>query len=403
VSQVTYYWHNGRSLGHTFESSKFIGALLATDAQLHVSAVTGAFRGIHLVPEACDVFKLPGFRNFDTGQGYMLESRLALPYPDLIALRSALIAEYLRRVRPDILVVNHEPRGYEFELEDALTDPSLHGIRMLSLRGVLDDVEATRELYFAADNGAFLLQHYDYLQVHIDPEVFDLADFYGLCGPLVERIRYVGYPDDPYHLPRAQAREQLGLTGSGVVVVAAMGGGQGAGELWMTLLRALTKVPEPDTVLILPGPYLEPAAAAVLATAAGEDPRIRVLGMVEDLRPYLAASNLFVGAGGASTTSEVLACRANAILVARQLQEREQEIHSRLLAERGLVRALRMDQWRPERVAGAIREALAAPLPDGPPPRLGGCRASARFLLDLLGHADQHRTPPLATVRRGQS
>lgn len=384
MSQVTYYWHNGRSLGHTFESRKFITALMRAEPDVRVSAATGAFRGLHLLPDECDVLRLPGFRNFDTPDGYRVESRLRLSYAELLDLRRALLTEYLRRLRPDVLVVNHELRGYEGELVPALTEGRRDGTRVLALRGVLDAAAPTRDEYFTGANEAFLLDSYDLLQVHIDPAVFDLADYYGLSHEVAGRIRYVGYPDDPFVLDATEARTRLGVSGDGPLVVAAMGGGQGAGDIWTHLMKAIESVPEIGTVVAFPGPYLEPAAAELVSYAAERDPRVRILPMADDLRPYLAAADLFIGAAGASTTSEVLACRSNAILVARQLQEREQEIHSELLARRGLVRSLRLADWVEDRIATTIRDALAAPLPDAPPPLLGGTRAGAALVGGLL-------------------
>lgn len=387
MNQVTYYWHNGRSLGHTFESAKFIRALLNDAPGVHVSAVTGAFHGTSALPAECDLFKLPGFRNFDSPTGYRLESRLELPYKEVLELRRRLATEYLLTVRPDVLVVNHELRGYEAELHDALVGLGSDTRRVLSMRGVMMDYAETRREYFDGDNGRFLLDHYDLLQVHIDPDVFDLADYYRLPKEFGRIMQYVGYPDEPYEVSGAEARHSLGL-GEGRTVVAAMGGGQGAGPIWSTLLKALLRVPGADRILLFPGPYLEPSARSALAQLAVADPRVRILDPVDDLRPYLAAADLFVGAAGASTISEVLACRANALLVSRQLQEKEQEIHAQLLARHGHVRALRLEEWTEHRILTEAVSALDEPRPLVGPPALGGARRSSRIISSMLPSTD---------------
>ncbi|NUT91330.1 MAG: hypothetical protein HOY78_04810 [Saccharothrix sp.] len=395
MSQATFYWHNGRSLGHTYESAKLIRAVLDEAPELRVSAVTGAFRGIETLPPACDLFKVPGFRNFDGTPDYRPEALLDLPYGDLLGLRSRLISEYAQRVRPDVFVVNHELRGYEGELVETLSALPPSTLRVLTLRGVLFDVPNTKAEFFEGDSARFLLDHYDRIHVNIDPDVFDLADYYGVPSEIADLLHYAGYPDDPYRLSKDDARQRVGVTGDGKVMVVAMGGGQGAWHLWQEFFTALSTLRRVGQVLVVPGPYLEVEHQAALDALARADGRVRVLRRVADLKPLMCAADLFVGAAGASTISEVLATGVNALLVARQQVEKEQEIHSQLLAGRGLVRALRLTEWTSRRLREDLAEALENPIVGTLPPLLGGASRSARMLVGAF--REQHSTTHAGT------
>jgi predicted glycosyltransferase len=109
----------------------------------------------------------------------------------------------------------------------------------------------------------------------------------------------------------------------------------------------------------------------------------------------MCAADLFVGAAGASTISEVLATGVNALLVARQQVEKEQEIHSQLLAGRGLVRALRLTEWTSRRLREDLAEALENPIVGTLPPLLGGASRSARMLVGAF--REQHSTTHAGT------
>jgi predicted glycosyltransferase len=383
-ARLAFYWHNGKSLGHTYESVKLIKEMITQFPEFSLGAVTGAFNGIETLPSQVDLFKVPGFRNFDGPVGYRPESVLGLEHPDLLELRSTLIADYLGATQPDALVVNHEPNGYEGELERGLTAISPDALCVLTLRGVLFDTARTRDEYFTGDAAKFLLNTYDRIHVNIDPGIFDLTEEYRLPREITRLLHYVGYLDRPTALTRDTARAGLGLA-DGIVLTAAMGGGQGAWPLWHELLKAVSPLDELDAILIMPGPYLEETGQRALDALAGQDDRVRVCRGVADITPYLAAADVFVGAAGASTISEVLATSANAVLLARQQAEKEQEIHSQALARRRLVRALRLDEWSAERVRQDIRLALMDPRPAGPLPLRGGIERSAALLGAALG------------------
>ncbi|MEE4488984.1 glycosyltransferase family protein [Streptomyces sp. BE230] len=378
--QATFYWHNGRSLGHTYESAKLISAFLACTSRqdVKIAAITGAFHGLSTLPPDCDVMKVPGYRNYDDQQNYASAPVSNLSYDELIGLRGSLFREHVRAIPPDLLVVNHEIAGQHGELTKALSEIGPDTCAVLTWRGVLDGVERTHRKYLNPEALSFILGTYGEIHVNIDPDVFDLAHYYGFPADLADRLVYTGYSDLPGSVEPASCDRSE-------TAVAAMGGGQASWPFWKVLIRALMRSPEFDEIVVLPGPYLESAQAEQLLAACREDPRITVRYDVQDIRPLLVDARLFLGAAGASTISEVLAARINAILVPRQIHEREQEIHASRLDELGLVRMMPKENWDEESVRATISEALEDPRPLREPPRMDGARTSAARLASLIG------------------
>ncbi|MFI6849574.1 hypothetical protein OG535_04065 [Kitasatospora sp. NBC_00085] len=364
--RVALYWHNGRSLGHTSSTAKVAHYLLRSPEPYSIAGVTGAYRGLDLLPAEVDVVKIPSFANFDDPTGWNLRPRLAVPEDVLHRVRRDLITVFLDHYRPEVLLSDHIPRGAEDELVPAL-EAGYAEHAVLTLRGVLFDRAKTTREYFSPDQSPWILDHYCQFNVHTHREVFDLAEYYDVPKEVADRLHYTGYLAEPYPFSAAQSREALGIDPDARLVVAAMGGGQGAGGLWRALSAALQRRRgQFDRALLVPGPYLEPGDRLALGQLWAEDPGVEIRDYEPDLLPWLRACDLFIGAAGANMLGEVLATGANTLAIPRQLRESEQHIHSERLQGLGLLR--KAD--RADVLAGALDDlvprALADPLaPDG--------------------------------------
>ncbi|MFF4159199.1 glycosyltransferase family protein [Streptomyces sp. NPDC001678] len=380
--RIAMYWHNGRSLGHTAESAKVAHGLVDSGEEMHISGLTGAWRGLDLLPAGMDVVKLPAFTNYDNASGWGTTGRTAMAAGPLFRLRSELSEVFLRHYAPDVFLVNHLPRGAEDELVPALTATRGAGERrVLTLRGVLFDAEKTDREYFSEDSARWIDRHFDAIHVHTHPEVFRLEDHYGVPHYLRDRIHYTGYLVDEFQLGRDAARASLGVDDAERLVLASMGGGQGAMGLWTALIDALAEQRTGfDRVRLVTGPYLEAADARTLRARAAELPWLEVVAYEPAMMTWMAAADLFIGAAGANMLSEVLAVGCNSIVIPRQVRESEQRIHARLLADRGLVRMCDL----PDVLAGAIGPTLAEALREPLAPKAGHLLGGARRYAALL-------------------
>ncbi|MFF2385653.1 glycosyltransferase family protein [Streptomyces sp. NPDC058108] len=363
---IALYWHNGRSLGHTSRTAKVARYLLRSANPPSIAGITGAYRGLDLLPPEVDLVKIPSFANFDDPDGWNLRPRLAMDTATLHRARADLITSFLSHYRPDVLMSDHIPRGTDDELVPSLQARyPKHAV--LSLRGVLLDKEKTTRKYFGTNGrGPWVLDHYCQFNVHTHPEVFDLADYYKIPGEAARRLHYTGYLAEPCTIPRDQARAQTGI-GDERLIVAAMGGGQGAGDLWRALSAALQRRRHAfDRALLVTGPYLEPADLRALRALWQDDAGVDIRAYEPDLLPWMRACDLFIGAAGSNMLGEVLATRANALVIPRQIRESEQLVHARRLHDLGLVRKVDLLEALGGGLHTAVGQALASPLsPDG--------------------------------------
>ncbi|MFG3517622.1 glycosyltransferase family protein [Streptomyces bobili] len=401
---IALYWHNGRSLGHTSRTAKVARYLLRSPEPFSVAGITGAYRGLDLLPPEVDVIKIPSFANFDDPDGWNLRPRLAMDTETLHQARADLITAFLRHYRPDVLMSDHIPRGTNDELVPTLEARyAQHAV--LSLRGVLLDKDKTARKYFGqGGRGPWVLDHYCQFNVHTHPEVFDLADYYAIPPEAADRLHYTGYLAEPCTLPRDQARAQTGVAGDERLIVAAMGGGQGAGDLWRSLSAALQRRRHLfDRALLVTGPYLEPKDQQALRQLWENDPLVDIRAYEPDLLPWMRACDLFIGAAGSNMLGEVLATGANAIAIPRQVRESEQLVHSRRLHELGLLRKVDL----PDALGGALHDTVALALtdplsPDGTRYLWDGGSYDRHLPGGPHGTTCAHTTAAAATVPAGQ-
>src|SRR5262249_11671279 len=153
--------------------------------------------------------------------------------------------------------------------------------------------------------------HFDLIQVHAPVSVFRLEEHYDVPPELVSRLHYVGYLVDPSPFSRTEARSRLGLASSERVLVASMGGGQGAGPIWAAVLAAAEADGAPDRGLFVTGPYLESDARRELDAEAARRPWLRVTTYSTELTTWMRASDLFIGAAGSNMLGEILATSCN--------------------------------------------------------------------------------------------
>lgn len=378
------YWHNGRSLGHTAESAKIGRALV--EAGHSVTGLTGAFKGLDQLPTGMDVLKLPGFVNYDKDTGWDAGSVSDLPYDDLFRLRTELATVYLDHYRPEVLLVNHLPFGAESELRPAL-EKRADRLNVLMLRGILFDRDKTRREYFTDEITAWIDRTFDLITVHTDPAVFRLDEFYEVPPELSGRLVHTGYLTERTTVDRVAARARLGIAEHERLVVASMGGGQGALPIWTAILQALrADAGAWDRALLVTGPYLEPASVAALLDATATMAGVEVVPYTAHMLDLMAASDVFLGAAGSSMLGEAISVGCNLIAIPRQVREPEQRLHAQLLADRGLMRAAPLDEVLDGALDRLLPDALAAPLSSSDAGLLmDGARAYPGLLTGLVG------------------
>ncbi len=360
--RIVMYWHNGRSLGHTAEVAKITHAIEKDMPEDFLVGMTGAYKGLDMLSNKMDVVKLPGFANFDKLSGWNYTGRQGMEPKELFQCRTELMECFMKNYEPDIFMVNHVPYGLYNELEPTL-NLTKKGKRFLTLRGILFDREKTNREYFKGEVAKWIADKYDALFVHIDPNIFSLEENYDIPTELLDRIQYTGYLSCMSNMSVNEARDLLGVDQDKRIIVSSMGGGQGAIDIWTSILNGLKKNSEYyDEAYIITGPYLESEDFIKLKELEHEVKGVHVIRYVNNMQTWMSASDLFIGAAGSNMIGEVLATSCNAILIPRQVREVEQHVHSKILSDKGIIRMCELQDVLEGKINRVIYEGLTEPI-----------------------------------------
>lgn len=86
--------------------------------------------------------------------------------------------------------------------------------------------------------------------------------------------------------------------------------------------------------------------------------------MLNPLPAWMKASDFFIGSGGYNSLTEVIATGANALIIPRQLNEREQELHATRLANLNIFRIVNLETILSEDVNSLLEMCMKEPYPD---------------------------------------
>src|SRR5262249_15752367 len=98
---------------------------------------------------------------------------------------------------PDVLIVDHLPRGALRELDPTLEDLRAGGRThcVLGLRDILEDPVRVRLEWGSADNEDAIRDYYDAVWIYGDPAIYDPAREDGFAPEVAGKVRYTGYLD----------------------------------------------------------------------------------------------------------------------------------------------------------------------------------------------------------------
>lgn len=258
------------------------------------------------------------------------------------------------------------------------------------MRDIEDDAATTRREW--ADNGTpqLLDQVYDLILYYGQRTLFDPVTEYAMSPQAVAKLAPCGY------LRRAEAartphavRQELGIDGQPLVLVTVGGGGDGF-QVLKAYLDMLAESPAPAYhSLLVTGPLMADGRRTLLRRAASMA-GVTLLEFTPDLLSYMAAADLVVSMAGYNTVCEILSLGKRALLIPRIQVRAEQRIRAEALAARGLAAVLSPDDLTPQRLARAVADGLAAPLPQVDLD-MNGLQAVSRAISALLAEAGSRK------------
>jgi predicted glycosyltransferase len=387
TKRIALYWHNGRSLGHTVRCATLGQALLDHLPGSIVVGITGASKGLELLPPGMDLVKIPSYLTYDEAGGVRTTPIISLTQQgEFQRIRENLIATFVRDFQPDTLIVDFHPEGKNGELiPTVISSPDTK--KVLGLRGFLGSPAETNREFFNSRLTAFIQDYFSAIHVYVDERVFRLEDYYSIPASLSAMFKYTGYVTRPAIASKAEARAMLQLDPHARIIVISFGGGQGTEPIWQAILRSLSKIQDRfDFACLSAGPYLEADAYERLHTQVSQHPKWTWMRLLDPLPVWIKASDFFIGSGGYNSLAEVIATGANALIIPRQLNEREQELHATRLASLNILRIANMETVLSEDLTPLLELCLAEPYPVITDIKIAtdGAQQSARLIYKLI-------------------
>jgi len=262
---------------------------------------------------------------------------------EVMAQRSARLQEAVDRIEPDVLLIEHFPFS-----KGSLRHEIMMLIECASARiccSIRDIAPVTRKDPVAREETLDILhQHFDALLVHGDPRLTRLEDQISWAGEITVPIVYTGIVSE---------RPEADVAGGGRIVVSA--GGTGGKALFKATEAAWQLLDDPTRSLV----FYYPPTWGVFESSA-ENVRVEPYGV--DFLDQLVGADLSISQAGYSTCANLLQTRVPAIVVPHPAMPDQAE-RARLLAERGLVRAIVPGELDAARLAKSMREALGQRMP----------------------------------------
>jgi predicted glycosyltransferase len=297
------------------------------------------------------------------------------PFTDLDKQRRCeALLHVLRRVRPDILVIEAFPFGrrpMRFELIPLLEAAKAMGVPVIA-SSIRDILQQNAKLGRAEETADLVNTLFDLVLVHGDEAMTPLAMTFPQAHAIAAKTRYTGL---------VAPKRPAAIVGGYAVIVSAGGGSVGAALLEAAVAAAPLTSFRDEAWLVLAGPNLPEADFARLrAMASG---KVAVARSVPDLAAHLAGAKVSVSQAGYNTVADVLVAGSAAVLTPFAAGgETEQTVRAEALAAAGRAVVVREKNLSPLELAAAIDRAAA--LPKSAAQVLAGGARTAAILLDAL-------------------
>jgi predicted glycosyltransferase len=308
-------------------------------------------------PARTDCFTLPALQKESANQ--CRARYLDVELGRLTQLRSSIITGALDAFDPDVLVVDHLPRGALGELTPALERLAERGRTrlVLGLRDVLEEPEVARSEWMMRGNEETVRDLYDEVWIYGDPRVFDNLAAVGAGPEVRSKTRYTGYLNTRSALASrgAEDADRLALRSlpDAPLVLCQVGGGHDGVALAEAFVQA--KLPEDTHGVLVTGPFMPREVRKRLW--AGTNPRMHVLDFIAEPMALFERAERVITMGGYNSVCEVVGYGKPALVVPRVRPRREQLIRARRLSALGAFDMLHPDDLTPAAISAWLARA----------------------------------------------
>jgi predicted glycosyltransferase len=364
--RVALYSHDTVGLGHIRRNLLLAQTIAHAPLSATILMIAGAREAaVFPMPPRVDCMTLPSIQKDNDGE--YRARRLSLTLRQVITMRAHIIQGALEAFRPDMLVVDTEPRGAFRELDPALSWLRMQGRThcVLGLRDIRDGAVAVRREWHKTSNDAAIRDYYDEVWVYGDQRVFDVVREYRFSRDVAAKLQYTGYLDQRARLgfvaPSDDGPRVVSTLPAGRMVLCTVGGGQDG----MALARAFiaTEFPRDSFGVILTGPQMPTETLEELRTQAERSRHIRVLRFVPEPAPLFARADRLIVMGGYNSTLEAVSFAKPALIVPRVRPRQEQWLRADRMSALGLLDVLHPDELSPEKIGTWLAQSREDPQP----------------------------------------
>ncbi len=322
---------------------------------------------VNCMPAGVDCMTLPGLSK--GADGVCRPRYLDMPLKDVIVLRGRTIRATLKEFEPDLLLVDHLPRGAYRELDPALKQLKAAGRTrvVLGLRDVLGEPWTVHRDWFRWRFDEAIDEFYDAIWVYGDPRIYNLVEEYRFPPSIAAKVRFAGYLNQRKRLDFTN-HQGLRLTKSdlapgGPYVLCLLGGGQDGDRLAEAFARA--EFPPGVFGVLVTGPFMPAETERMLREREAKNPQLRVLNFITEPTLLVQGAERIIAMGGYNTVCETLSFEKQALIVPRSKPRQEQLIRAERMRNLGLLDYLEAESLKPEALSAWMDRSL-------PPLKLNG-------------------------------
>ncbi len=359
--RVLMYSHDTFGLGHLRRTRAIANSLVEQHRGLSVLLVSGsAIAGAFEFKSRVDFIKIPSVIKLRNGDYESLSKHIDISCT--LDMRRAVIEHAAVNFRPDVFIVDKEPRGLKYELDPTLARLKDMDCRMiLGLREVLDDPKQVTKEWSKNKAAQAIETYYDDIWVYGSKDFWDPLSGVALPESVRRRMSFKGFISRS--VPRARTTLSLKLPKSFVLVTA---GGGGDGYDLMDQVMAV-KESGPDngeTFVLVPGPFMSQRNRAEIRKRANGRSDVLILDFDNRIEMLMQKAKAVISMGGYNTFCELMSLDKRALIVPRTAPRKEQLIRATRASECGLVDMILPDEAAdPVQLGGAIEQLMNRPLP----------------------------------------
>jgi predicted glycosyltransferase len=392
------YSHDSFGLGHLRRCRAIAQSLVAYRDDFSVLIISGSpIVGSFSFPPNVDFIRVPGVVKI--GNEHYQPHSPGMTLDDLMAIRSAIIAETAKVFEPDIFLVDKEPLGLRGEVEATLRVLKGMGkLLVLGLRDVMDDPGRLAEEWDRKRAVPALEELYDHIWVYGLPEICDPLEGIDVSDETRRKTRFTGY------LRRAMGGYGLFSRPPPVeeepYLLVTTGGGADGAILVDWVLRAYEFDPSLEIpAKIVLGPFMGSSQQNGFMQRVSRLKQVEAITFEANMELVMQKAIAVIAMGGYNTFCEILSFDKRALIMPRTVPRAEQFIRASRAAELGLVSMLLPDvSYDPRQMALAIRELPQRRRPSKVhvPGLLDGLSVINSLVAQYLGEAPQ---PAAAAAR----